>query len=375
VDFPLFGQNIGFGTAAMPTGATTPSAPAPADAGPEAPSGDGRLGKAAPSGFLEMALAVQRQNENLDASRPQRAFVNAAFGDDGFGFDDVVDMINPLQHIPIVSTLYRALTGDKIDVASRLVGGTLYGGFFGLMGAAINAAVEDSTGHDIGENVRLALFGAPDDAEREPVIFAGTKDSSQTADAGESGAQAIAPPDANPKMPDKMPPLTAAQLALLQEHGDGEDMPAPQIAPAAAAAEPPKGPPTLDLSKDQEALLLRSLGLEPPADTTAKAPAEISGPDAPAAPAPAAEDAPEAEITGDAAQTDTIPDGPAADALAPAVSPAPAPGPVHAALRPLSKGATPGPAGFAQQMQTGLERYFAHRMPVNDRPPHPDVIR
>jgi hypothetical protein len=375
VDFPAFGQNIGFGTAAVPAAATTPSVPAPADAtGSEAPSADGAPRKAAPSGFLEMALAIQRQNENADASRPRRAFVNAAFGDDGFGFDDVLDVINPLQHIPIVSTIYRALTGDKIDVAPRLAGGTLYGGFFGLISSAINAAVEDSTGHDIGENVRLALFGAPDDAEREPVIFAGTTDAGQTPDASGEETQAA---DAA-KMPDQMPPLTAEQLALLQEHGDGADVAAdsPQIVPAAATAEPPKGPPTLDLSKDQEALLLRSLGLEPPAATPATADAEISGLDALAAPAPAPADAPAADITGDAAQTETIPDGPAADALAPAVSPAPTPVSVPAAgVRPLSKGTAPGPAAFAQQMQTGLERYFAHRMPVNDRPPHLDVIR
>ena len=29
-------------------------------------------------------------------------------------FADVLDIINPLQHIPVVSTLYRSLTGDTI---------------------------------------------------------------------------------------------------------------------------------------------------------------------------------------------------------------------------------------------------------------------
>ncbi|MDP6473864.1 MAG: hypothetical protein QF894_03030 [Alphaproteobacteria bacterium] len=36
------------------------------------------------------------------------------FGADGFGFDDFLDLINPLQHIPIISTIYREITGDTI---------------------------------------------------------------------------------------------------------------------------------------------------------------------------------------------------------------------------------------------------------------------
>ena len=38
-----------------------------------------------------------------------------AFGPDGFTFLDMLDIINPLQHIPVVSTLYRAITGDTIE--------------------------------------------------------------------------------------------------------------------------------------------------------------------------------------------------------------------------------------------------------------------
>ncbi|MGB6086494.1 MAG: hypothetical protein WBF74_07845, partial [Parvibaculum sp.] len=31
-----------------------------------------------------------------------------------FGFSDFLDVINPLQHIPIVSSIYRELTGDEL---------------------------------------------------------------------------------------------------------------------------------------------------------------------------------------------------------------------------------------------------------------------
>ena len=37
------------------------------------------------------------------------------FGNDGFTFSDLMDIINPLQHIPVVSSIYRSLSGDEID--------------------------------------------------------------------------------------------------------------------------------------------------------------------------------------------------------------------------------------------------------------------
>ncbi|MBT5013959.1 MAG: hypothetical protein HON02_05865, partial [Rhodospirillaceae bacterium] len=36
-----------------------------------------------------------------------------AFGADGFTFLDFLDIINPLQHIPVVGSLYRDMTGDE----------------------------------------------------------------------------------------------------------------------------------------------------------------------------------------------------------------------------------------------------------------------
>ncbi|MBO6518835.1 MAG: hypothetical protein JJ900_12415 [Rhodospirillales bacterium] len=75
------------------------------------------------------------------------------FGDDGLSFWDVVDVINPLQHIPFVSTLYREMTGDTIAPAPRVAGSTLFFGPLGLAGALANVFVEGSTGKDIGEHM------------------------------------------------------------------------------------------------------------------------------------------------------------------------------------------------------------------------------
>lgn len=78
-------------------------------------------------------------------------------GDSDFGFFDLLDIINPLQHIPIVSTLYRELTGDTIKPAMKLAGGALLGGLGGLVSGVVDAVVETQTGKDIGQNM-LALF-------------------------------------------------------------------------------------------------------------------------------------------------------------------------------------------------------------------------
>jgi hypothetical protein len=42
------------------------------------------------------------------------------------GFGDFVDIINPLQHIPIIATIYRNRTGDTLGFASRVIGGGLW---------------------------------------------------------------------------------------------------------------------------------------------------------------------------------------------------------------------------------------------------------
>jgi len=78
---------------------------------------------------------------------------SAAGAEDEFGFWDLVDMENPLQHIPIVNHLYRDITGDEIKPASKIIGGSLFGGIAGGAGALANVIVEYETGRDITGNV------------------------------------------------------------------------------------------------------------------------------------------------------------------------------------------------------------------------------
>lgn len=69
----------------------------------------------------------------------------------------ILDIINPLQHIPVISTIYRNITGDEISPVARVAGDALYGGPIGAAVGLANVAVEHKTGRDIGGNV-MAMF-------------------------------------------------------------------------------------------------------------------------------------------------------------------------------------------------------------------------
>ena len=75
-------------------------------------------------------------------------------------FADLVDTINPLQHIPVVSSIYRELTGDQISNQARIAGGALYGGAIGFVASMVNSAIDVATGEDIGAHVMASLFGS-----------------------------------------------------------------------------------------------------------------------------------------------------------------------------------------------------------------------
>lgn len=70
-----------------------------------------------------------------------------------FGFKDVLDVINPLQHIPIVSTFYRKATGDTISPMAQFAGGFLFGGPLGGVAAMTDIAVREQTGKSVGDRM------------------------------------------------------------------------------------------------------------------------------------------------------------------------------------------------------------------------------
>ncbi len=80
-------------------------------------------------------------------------------GGDSSVFETLLDIVNPLQHLPVVGTIYRAVTGDTLSSGARLIGDTLFGGPIGLASAAVNLAVQHETGKDVGQHLLdAALF-------------------------------------------------------------------------------------------------------------------------------------------------------------------------------------------------------------------------
>jgi hypothetical protein len=116
------------------------------------------------SSFPEIAAEVEEQTNQpatqlrTFSTKPAKPFAFWQNGD--FGFGDFLDIINPLQHIPIVATLYRNMSGDTIGAAPRVIGGALWGRIGGLISGAVNAVVDWFTGKDVGDYIYTALFGS-----------------------------------------------------------------------------------------------------------------------------------------------------------------------------------------------------------------------
>jgi hypothetical protein len=88
---------------------------------------------------------------------------NCSFWENGnFGFGDLVDIINPLQHLPIVATIYRNMTGDRLGMAPRVIGGALWGRIGGFVAGVVNSLVEWFTGKDIGDHIYAFFFAKPE---------------------------------------------------------------------------------------------------------------------------------------------------------------------------------------------------------------------
>ena len=131
-------------------------------------------------------------------------------------FREVLSAMNPLQYIPVVGTIYRAVTGDQIPEPLRRIG-TLVVSFLmgGPVGALMNLglfAAEKITGFDIDKTGQAALHG---DLRGDPAVASATPAPAQTATPALAQA-------ADAGLP---PPLVFASVEA-----------APSAAPAAAEA-------------------------------------------------------------------------------------------------------------------------------------------
>lgn len=79
------------------------------------------------------------------------------FGSDGLSFGDVLDAINPLNHIPIVADVFANITGHKASAGARLAGGALFGGPIGVAASIATLLFEEGAG---GKSPAEALYAA-----------------------------------------------------------------------------------------------------------------------------------------------------------------------------------------------------------------------
>ena len=189
-----------------------------------------------------------------------------------FSFHDVLDTLNPLQHIPVVGTLYRWITGDEPGDMARAVGDGLYGGPIGFAAGAVAAAVKDQTGKDPGEMVMSLLTGKGD----APATLAGA-----AAPAAATPPTALATAAAPAARSATMPPVVAAAAAAPAASGSLTALfrspPAAPVPDASSAQE--------ENVRSQNAALQRrfhggQLGqMQHPA--TAPVPLQLSGPQMP----------------------------------------------------------------------------------------------
>jgi hypothetical protein len=153
-----------------------------------APDPEGRLS------FSDIVADVTADSPNVPSSDPAKAKSDKPvklWEKEQFGFGDIVDIINPLQHIPIVATVYRHMTGDKIGLAPRVIGGAIWGRIGGFVSGLVNAVVDWFTGKDIGDHIYSALFGTPDDSEAKPTVVQSTKPSSQISEISTASPEQI----------------------------------------------------------------------------------------------------------------------------------------------------------------------------------------
>jgi hypothetical protein len=166
------------------------------------------------SGKHNMASAA------FDALRTNRLQGKAPQGEQ-LTFSDVLDTLNPLQHIPVVAQIYRHLTGDTISPVARVAGDTLYGGPIGLVTSVADSAISAVSGKDVGEHVFASLFGE-DKPSTAVASAAATPEAAAAANAALTTGSIAA-----------SAPAATQTVAQNQPAKAGQTKPVPQLSPEA----------------------------------------------------------------------------------------------------------------------------------------------
>ncbi|MDE1148960.1 MAG: hypothetical protein PW843_20530 [Azospirillaceae bacterium] len=157
-----------------------------------------------------------------------------AKADNHMSFWDFVDVINPLQHIPVVSTIYREITGDTIKTPAKILGGMLYGGPIGFALATGDAIIQQETGDDVEGHIMSALG-----IEHHHQVGEVTPDPDGDGGGKRRGGQGASDQE---ETPDQSPtagraPVAAVETTTLGPQKEVAAAAAPVTAPAAAVAD------------------------------------------------------------------------------------------------------------------------------------------
>jgi hypothetical protein len=113
-------------------------------------------------------------------------------------WDDLWDTVNPLEHFPVVSTIYDKITHNHVGDLEKVAGDTLYGGPVGLASSLANVAFEHITGKSFGDMV-LGWVTGDDDGRPDTVM----------AEASKAKAISAMPLNKTAAVPSSIAPLTA----------------------------------------------------------------------------------------------------------------------------------------------------------------------
>ena len=276
-----------------------------------------------------------------------------------FTFLDLVDVVNPLQHIPVVNMVYREVTGDTIKGPAMIVGGFLYGGPLGMGAGMVNAVALEATGGTLTDHALDVVFGGdrvnPLSSEQLYAVFGDPNADPATADLLATAQRAPTPEEIRARTAE-----IAAIARGLPEGGDVAVLPTQaeltaRTAQVAAVARQLAGEAAGPSGQGVVAAI-------PSMPTPPSRPATLGSPPA-AEPAPAAQSAAAADAP--TVRLEAQPAPPFAPDVPPGASPAPDGGalPVPSLALTLPALADPERAG-----------QFADSIPATHVPPPPEAF-
>lgn len=241
-------------------------------------------------------------------------------------FGELLSGLNPLQHIPVVGSIYREITGETLHPVARVIGGALIGGPLGLVASAFNSLIEQATGRDLGAHA-LALI-LPD-STAQPAATAIASAEPTPAEPATTVTTASPPPAAEPAATvaatsTPMWPTPVADLAAVAPAAGAATKTGSDAVKAAMPAGEPQGR-SLAYYQNHAGQRLPNVG-----NTTSQRTAMTATPNP------------------------TLQRQPLA---APAAAPAPLPTPVRAADPAADAANEPADVWFAHAMMQGLDRY------------------